>query len=101
MEEKTDVLEKTQEPVENPEGISDIGTNREQGEPAKMTHAKAVKTAVEEKLQEPVLDSRQFAFSRGLTSVKRAGFETWILNNRLGVRHTAAEFDALLKEFER
>lgn len=101
MEEKTDVLEKTQEPVENPEGISDTGTNGEQGEPAKKPRAKAVKTAGEEKPQEPVLDSRQFAFSRGLTSIKRAGFEAWLLANIRGMRHTAAEFDALLKEFER
>ena len=49
----------------------------------------------------PVLDLRQFSFSRGLSSVKRAGFEAWLLNNILGVRHTVAEFDALLKEFER
>lgn len=88
MEEKMDVLEKTQES----EGI---------GEPAKKTREKAVKNAVEEKPQEPVLDLRQFAFSRGLTSVKRAGFEAWLLNNILGVRHTVTEFDALLKEFER
>lgn len=93
--------EKTLELVENPEGISDISVNEEQSEPAKKPREKAVKTAGEEKPQEPVLDVRQFAFSRGLTSVKRAGFKTWLLNNILGVRHTAAEFDALLKEFER
>ena len=88
MEEKMEVLEKTQEF----EGI---------GEPTKKPREKAVKNAVEENPQEPVLDSRQFAFSRGLTSVKRTGFEAWLLNNVLGVRHTVSEFDALLKEFER
>ena len=105
MEEKVGVLEKTLEPIENPEGIADIGANGEPGEPpavlVKKLRAKTAKTAAEENPQEPVLSLRQFAFSRGLTSVKRAGFEAWLLSNILGVRHTATEFDVLLKEFER
>ena len=98
MEEKTGVLEKTTEVT------ADIGANEEQNDhdvTVKKSHVKAVKPVDEEKLQELVLDLRQFAFSRGLTSVKMAGFEAWLLNNILGVRHTAAEFDVLLKEFER
>ena len=105
MEEKVGVFSGTLEPVENPEGIADIGANGEQGEPPeiliKKLRANTAKDADEKNPQEPVLDLRQFAFSRGLTSVKRAGFEAWLLNNILGVRHTAAEFDVLLKEFER
>ena len=83
MEEKIDVLEKTQEYEENVELV-------------KKSREKAVKNAVEENPQEPVLDLRQFSFSRGLTSVKRAGFEAWLLSNILGVRHTVSEFAALL-----